>query len=68
MKNAKCTLCKETKTENFRIKETTKGKAEEGGCNKVVVLVLYIYLYMGHTATKPDKVNIGITRISGIKI
>jgi len=46
VKNAKCTLCKETKTENFRIKETTKGKAEEGGCNKVVVLVLYIYLYI----------------------
>ena len=34
-----CVLCKETKLKNFRtINETTKGKAEEGGCNKVVVL------------------------------
>ena len=45
-KTRQCALFKETKTENFRIKETTKGKAEEGGCNKVVVLVLYIYLYI----------------------
>ena len=38
VKNTKCALCKETKTENFRtIKETTKGKAE-GGYNKVFIL------------------------------
>ena len=47
VKNTKCALCKETKTENFRtINETTKGKAEEGRCNKVVILVLHIYLYI----------------------
>ena len=46
VKNTKCALCKETKTENFRTMETTKGKAEEGRCNKVVILVLHIYLYI----------------------